>query len=116
MDHFEQELTRLMRDSREDTPYEDRHRRRLHGAVRARRRARAAWLATGSALALAGLGVGLVFLASAFAQGGTGGRQPRPVTSAESVPMPTAARSASAAHGVPSPHARHQPESSPRDP
>lgn len=106
MDHFEQELARMMRDSQEDTPYEDRHRDRLHAGVRARRRARAAWMATGSVLTLAGLGVGLMVLPSSFAQGGPTGPQPRPVTSAESVPMPSTpstARPASTAKGMPMP-------------
>lgn len=103
MDRFEQELARMMRDSQENTPYEDRHRYRLQAGVRARRRARAAWMATGSVLTVAGLGVGLMVLPSAFAQGGPTGPQPRPVTSAESVPMPSTARPASTAKGVPMP-------------
>ena len=103
MDHFEQELARMMRDSQEDTPYEDRHRDRLHAGVRARRRARMAWMATGSALTIAGLGVGLVVLPSSFAQGGPAGPQPRPVTSAESASMPSTARPASTAKEVPMP-------------
>jgi hypothetical protein len=89
MDHFEQELARMLRDSEEDTPYEDRHRSRLRAGVRARRRARTVWMATGSALTITGLGVVLVILASSFAQGGPAGPQPRPVTSAESVLMPS---------------------------
>ncbi|MET7574566.1 cellulase [Streptomyces sp. NPDC005492] len=105
MDHFEQELARMMRDSQEDMPYEDRHRRRLRAGVRARRRNRTAWTATGSVLTVAGLGVGLVILANSFAQGGPTGPQPRPVTSAESVlPRPATARPASTAAGVPSPY------------
>lgn len=103
MDHFEQELARMMRDSQEDTPYEDRHQYRLQAGIRARQRARKAWMATGSVLTIAGLGVGLVVLASSFAQGGPTGPQPRPVTSAESVPTPSTARSASAAKGTPLP-------------
>lgn len=102
MDHFEQELARMMRDSQEDTPYEDRHRHRLQAGVRARQRARTAWMATGSVLTIAGLG--LMVLASFFAQGGRTGPQPRPITSAESVPMPSTARFASAAHGAPMPY------------
>jgi hypothetical protein len=103
MDHFEQELARMMRDSQEDTPYADRHRYRLQAGVRARRRARTAWLATGSVLTIAGLGVGLIVLPSSFAQGGPTGPQPRPVTSAESVPKPSTARPASTAEGAPMP-------------
>jgi hypothetical protein len=101
MDHFEQELARMMRDSQEDTPYEDRYRYRLQAGVRARRRARMAWMATGSVLTVAGLGVGLVVLPSSFAQGGPADPQPRPVTSAESASMPSTARPASTAKEVP---------------
>ncbi|MEW2491832.1 hypothetical protein [Streptomyces sp. NPDC048411] len=103
MDHFEQQLARMMRDSRQDTPYEDRHRYRLRAAVRARQRARTAWMATGSVLTAAALGIGLVVLANSFARGGPTAPQPRPVTSAESVPMPSTARPASGAQGVPLP-------------
>ncbi|NEA63347.1 hypothetical protein [Streptomyces sp. SID12488] len=103
MDHFEQELARMMRDSQEDSPYEDRHRRRLQAGVRARREARTVWTVTGSVLALAALGVGLTVLPNSFAQGGPTGPQPRPVTSAESVPMPSTARPASTAQEVPMP-------------
>lgn len=103
MDHFEQELARMMRDSQEDTPYEDRHRNRLQAGVRARRRARTAWMVTGSVLTLAGLAVGLTVLPSSFAQGGPTGPQHRPATSAESVPTPSTVRSTSTAKGVPMP-------------
>ncbi|MDN3027313.1 hypothetical protein [Streptomyces sp. S.PB5] len=89
MDHFEQELARLMRDSEEHTPYEDRHRDRLQAGVRARRRNRTVWMATGSAVTLTGLGVVLVLMTGPFAQGGPAGPGPRPVTSAESVLMPS---------------------------
>lgn len=92
MDHFEQELARMMRDTQEDTLYEDRHRDRLHAGVRARRRARAAWTATGSVLTVAGLGVGLMVLPNSFAQDGPTGPQRRPGTPAESVPMPSTPR------------------------
>lgn len=96
MDQFEQDLARMMRDSRQDAPYEDRHRHRLRAAVRARQRTRTAWLATCSALVIAGLGVGLMALWGSFAQGG-GAPRPRPVTSAESVPGPSVVRPASTA-------------------
>ncbi|GAA2314177.1 hypothetical protein Scani_80780 [Streptomyces caniferus] len=92
MDHFEQELARMMRDGQEDTLYEDRHRDRLHAGVRARRRARAAWAATGSVLTAAGLGVGLMVLPSSFAQDGPTGPQRRPGTPAESAPVPSTPR------------------------
>lgn len=103
MDQFEQELARMMRDSEEDTPYEDRHRYRLQAGVRARQRARTAWMATGSVLTIAVLGVGLMVLPSAFAQGGPTAPRPRPVASSESVPMPSTARPASTATGMPMP-------------
>jgi hypothetical protein len=86
MDSFEQDLARMMRDSQEDTPYEDRHRHRPQPGVRARRRTWTTWMVT-PVLTAAGLGVGLMVLPSTFAQGGSAGRQPRPVTSAESAPM-----------------------------
>lgn len=103
MDHVELELARMMRDSHEDTPYEERHRVRLRAGVRARQRARTVWMATGSVLAIAGLGVGLTLLASFFAQGGPNGPQPRPVTSAEQVTGQSTARPASTAKGAPMP-------------
>ncbi|MGY1503395.1 hypothetical protein ACW4TU_43670 [Streptomyces sp. QTS52] len=103
MDHFEQELARMMRDSQEDTPYEDRHRRRLQAGVRARRGARVVWTATGSLLAIAALGVGLTVLPNSLTQRGPTSPRPRPVTSAESVPMPATARPASSAQEVPMP-------------
>ncbi|MGW2836597.1 hypothetical protein ACWCWD_02200 [Streptomyces sp. NPDC001493] len=92
MDHFEQELARMMRDGREDAPFEDRHRHRLRVAVRARQRTRTAWMATGSVLTVAGLGVALTVLSNSLAGGGPTGPLPRPVTSAESVPAPSTAR------------------------
>ena len=100
MDHFEQGLARMMRDSDEDTPYEERHQVRLRAGVRARQRARTVWMATGSLLAIAGLGVGLTLLASLSAQSGSNGPQPSPVTSAESVTGPSTARPASTAKGA----------------
>ncbi|MFJ4622366.1 hypothetical protein [Streptomyces sp. NPDC088812] len=101
MDQFERELARLMRDSRRDTPYEDRHRRRLRAAVRARRRTRAAWMATGSLLTAAALGAVLVVLAGTVARGGPAGPRPRPVTSAAS--LPATATATAAATITPSP-------------
>ncbi|MFC8350420.1 cellulase [Streptomyces sp. NPDC057280] len=88
MDHFEQELARLMRDSgAPGEGYEDRHRRRLYAGVRARQRTRRAWMATGSALTIAALGAVLMTLPDSFAQNGPGPRNPRPATSAG--PLPT---------------------------
>ncbi|KAA0932039.1 MULTISPECIES: hypothetical protein [Streptomyces] len=94
MDHverFERELSRLMRESRQDSPFEERHRRRLRAAVRARQRTRTVWIAATSALTVAATGVGLVFLADSLAQGAPTAPAPRPVVSAETVPaLPTA--------------------------
>ncbi|WP_051741769.1 hypothetical protein [Streptomyces xylophagus] len=103
MDHFEQGLARMMRDSHEYAPYEERHRVRLRAGVRARQRVRTVWMATGSVLTIAGLAVGLTLLASLFAQGGPNGPQPRPVTSAEKVTGPSTARPASTVKGAPMP-------------
>jgi len=101
MDHFEQELARLMRDGhdrvQDESSYEDRHRRRLYAGVRARQRTRRAWMATGSALTIAALGAVLMTLPNSFAQNGPGPRNPRPATSAE--PLPTR----STADGAPLP-------------
>ncbi|MEU7058879.1 hypothetical protein [Streptomyces sp. NPDC046197] len=62
MDHFERELARMMRDTREHTPFRPRHQERLRAGVRTRRRTRMAQKAVGSVLVLAGLGAGLVLL------------------------------------------------------
>ncbi|MER8223858.1 cellulase [Streptomyces sp. NPDC094143] len=62
MDDFERDLSRLMRDAQQHTPYEAEHRRRLHAGIRARRRARMLWKAGGSAVAVAGISVGLALL------------------------------------------------------
>ncbi|MET7703982.1 MULTISPECIES: hypothetical protein [unclassified Streptomyces] len=103
MDQFEQELARMMRDNETtETPYEERHQVRLRAGVRARQRVRTIWMATGSVLTIAGLGVGLL-LASLFAQGGPTSPQPRPVTSAESVTETSTTRPASTAKGAPMP-------------
>ncbi|MFD0317773.1 hypothetical protein [Streptomyces flavalbus] len=103
MDHFERELSRLMRDGQREAPYEERHRARLRAGVRARRRARRVWMATGSVLTAAGVAVGLLLAAGPFAQGGSGGPRPRPVTSTESAPMPSTVRPGASAQGVPLP-------------
>ncbi|MFE8955214.1 cellulase [Streptomyces althioticus] len=62
MDDFERELTRMMREGRAHTPFDPGHRARLHEGIRARRRTRVLVRAGGSALAVAGLSVGLAFL------------------------------------------------------
>ncbi|NEC29604.1 cellulase, partial [Streptomyces sp. SID8111] len=62
MDDFERELTRMMRDTRQQTPFADEQRQRLRHGIRARRRMRMLWRAGGSALAVTGLGIGLALL------------------------------------------------------
>ncbi|MFF7231023.1 hypothetical protein BX264_6288 [Streptomyces sp. 2333.5] len=89
MEDFEHELARMMRDTQADTPFEDQHRQRLHAGVRARRRARTVWMATGSALTIAGLGVGLEVLPSASAQSGPTVPHHQPTSTTAPVPIPT---------------------------
>ncbi|MEE4417772.1 cellulase [Streptomyces bugieae] len=89
MEDFEHELARMMRDTQANTPFEDQHRQRLQAGVRARRRARTVWMATGSALTIAGLGVGLEVLPSASAQGGPTVPHHQPTSTTAPVPLPT---------------------------
>ncbi|MEU8783271.1 hypothetical protein [Streptomyces sp. NPDC048637] len=88
MEDFEDELARMMRDTQANTPFEDQHRQRLQAGVRARRRARTVWMATGSALTIAGLGVGLEVLPSASAQGGPTVPHHQPTSTTTPVPVP----------------------------
>ncbi|MFI9049627.1 cellulase [Streptomyces sp. NPDC053427] len=88
MEDFERELARMMRDTQANTPFEDQHRQRLQAGVRARRRARTVWMATGSALTIAGLGVGLEVLPSASAQGGPTIPHHQPTSTTAPVPIP----------------------------
>ncbi|MYT33875.1 MULTISPECIES: hypothetical protein [unclassified Streptomyces] len=88
MEDFEHQLARMMRDTQANTPFEDQHRQRLQAGVRARRRARTVWMATGSALTIAGLGVGLEVLPSASAQGGPTVPQHQPTSTTAPVPVP----------------------------
>lgn len=81
MDHFERELARMMRDTREHTPFEAAHQARLRSGVRTRRRARAAQKAVGSVLAVAGLGVGFFLLPHDPAKDRPQAPLPRPATS-----------------------------------
>ncbi|MBT3164203.1 cellulase [Streptomyces sp. Vc74B-19] len=62
MDDFERELTRMMREGRTHIPLEPGQRTRLYDGIRARRRSRALVRAGGSALAVAGLSIGLALL------------------------------------------------------
>ncbi|MFI9611264.1 hypothetical protein ACIHCM_06145 [Streptomyces sp. NPDC052023] len=92
MDHFEQWLARMMRESEEHTPLAPRHRERIREGVRARRRARAARRAAGSVLAVAGLAVGLFLLPGGPDRVEPAGTPPRPrVSPVPSYPGPTRA-------------------------
>ncbi|MEZ7159800.1 cellulase [Streptomyces sp. MAD19A] len=62
MDDFERELTRMMREGRAQTSFDPGRRARLYEGIRTRRRTRVLVRAGGSALAVAGLSVGLAFL------------------------------------------------------
>ncbi|WP_405733748.1 hypothetical protein OG885_20670 [Streptomyces sp. NBC_00028] len=112
MDHFEQELARMLRDSydlgcdhgRGESSYGERHRRRLYAGVRARQRVRRAWMATGSALTIAALGAVLMTLPNSFAQDSPTTPRPRPATSAPLLPAPATALPASTTEGEPLPY------------
>ncbi|MDX3526847.1 cellulase [Streptomyces sp. ID05-39B] len=110
MDRFERELARMLRDSRQDTPYEDGHRYRLRAGIRARQRVRTAWLATASVLTLAGVGLALTVLPGVLFPGGPTGPRPRPATSAASASLPSTPRTAPAATGVLVPYRTSTPE------
>ncbi|MFF8190435.1 hypothetical protein ACF05L_05985 [Streptomyces bobili] len=110
MDRFERELAHMLRDSRQDAPYEDGHRYRLRAGIRARQRVRTAWLATASVLTLTGVGLALTVLPSVLSPGGSPGPRPRPVTSAASVSLPSTPRTAPAATGVLMPYRTSTPE------
>ncbi|KOX06126.1 hypothetical protein ADK65_02660 [Streptomyces sp. NRRL B-1140] len=86
MDDFERDLSRLMHDTRQHSPYEPEHRQRLHAGIRARRRSRLLWKAGGSAVAVAGLGVGLALLPSMFTRAQPADHRPQPVTSPTASP------------------------------
>ncbi|WP_328336322.1 cellulase [Streptomyces violaceus] len=81
MDDFERDLSRLMRDTQQHTPYEPAQRQRLHQGIRARRRSRMPWKAGGSAVAVAGLSVGLALLPSLLTKAQPADPRPRPATS-----------------------------------
>ncbi|MFJ7333151.1 cellulase [Streptomyces sp. NPDC101110] len=86
MDDFERDLSRLMHDTREHTPYEPAHRQRLHAGIRARRRSRMLWKAGGSAVAVAGLSVGLAFLPGVLTRAQPADPRPQPATSPTASP------------------------------
>lgn len=108
MDHFEQQLARMMRNAEERASFEPTHRERLRAGVRARRRVRIAQRAVGSALAVAGLGVGLFLLPGGPTRAEPSDPRPRPATSPsppapDTAPdvSPTAPSSSSATSSVP---------------
>ncbi|MFI9271731.1 hypothetical protein ACIGXM_13580, partial [Kitasatospora sp. NPDC052896] len=75
----------MMRDTEEDTPFAPRDRERLQAGVRTRRRTRAVLMAGGSALLLAGVGVGLP---AAFAQDHHAVTTPASTATGNPVPTP----------------------------
>ncbi|TQK42538.1 hypothetical protein FBY35_3959 [Streptomyces sp. SLBN-118] len=86
MDHFERRLAQMMRDTQEPASIEPRHRERLQAGISARRRTRTAQRAAGSALAVAGLAVGLLLLPNAPDRVEPSSPRPQPATS----PTPSA--------------------------
>ncbi|MFF0160731.1 hypothetical protein ACFYRY_24835 [Streptomyces sp. NPDC005263] len=104
MDHFERELSRMMRDTQEHAPFEPRHRDRLRSGVRSRRRARVAQRAVGCALAVAGLGIGFFLLPRDPVENRPQAPLPRPVTSpAGPTTTPTRTPDAPASRSVTAP-------------
>lgn len=108
MDDFERDLSRLMRDTRQHTPYEPAHRQRLHAGIRARRRSRLLWKAGGSAVAVAGLSVGLALLPSMLTRSQPADHRPQPATSPTASPDSTPTTEPSATSPTPT----QQPETS----
>ncbi|MEU1690952.1 cellulase [Streptomyces hirsutus] len=87
MDDFERELTHMMRDPRQQTPFDSEQQKRLHQGIRARHRSRTLWRAGGSALAVAGLSAGLALLPGL----GSGSQPPadhRPLPATSPTPPP----------------------------
>ncbi|MBT3152500.1 cellulase [Streptomyces sp. CHD11] len=80
MDDFERELTRMMHDSRRPASFESGQRDRLYKGIRVRHRSRVLWRAGGSALAVAGLSIGLALLPGAGSRSLPADRPPLPVT------------------------------------
>ncbi|MEW2319890.1 cellulase [Streptomyces griseoincarnatus] len=108
MDDFERELTRMMREGRAHTPFDPGRRARLYDGIRARRRTRVLVRAGGSALAVAGLSVGLAFLPH-LGSGPAPADLPLPATGSTAPPRsggPTGAASATAepSTSLPPPH------------
>ncbi|MGI5133863.1 MULTISPECIES: hypothetical protein [unclassified Streptomyces] len=67
MDHFEKELSRMMRETEQHAPFQRQQQKRLRAGVRTRRRTRGAWIAAGSALTVAGMAIGAATISNAFA-------------------------------------------------
>lgn len=101
MDDFERDLSRLMHDTRQHTPYEPAHRQRLHAGIRARRRSRLLWKAGGSAVAVAGLSVGLALLPSMLTRAQPADHRPQPATSPTASPDGTPTTEPSATSPTP---------------
>ncbi|MFF7731704.1 cellulase [Streptomyces sp. NPDC007984] len=101
MDDFERDLSRLMRDTQQHTPYEPEHRQRLHAGIRTRRRSRLLWKAGGSAVAVAGLGVALALLPSLLTRAQPADPRPLPATSPTSSPDSTPTTEPSATSPTP---------------
>ncbi|MBC2907320.1 hypothetical protein [Streptomyces cupreus] len=90
MDHFEEQLARMMRSSQEYAPFELRQRERLQDAVRTRRRLRAARNAAGSVLAVAVLALALMLRPGGTQQVEPSSPAPAPTTSVPGTsPTPT---------------------------
>ncbi|MEV7787510.1 cellulase [Streptomyces sp. NPDC088106] len=103
MDDFERELTRMMHDSRKPAPLGPGQRARLYEGIRARHRTRVLWRAGGSALAVAGLSIGLALLPGTGSRSLPADRPPLPATSPTPAPSSTAPpTSAPASTSVPS--------------
>ncbi|KES03203.1 hypothetical protein BU52_31920 [Streptomyces toyocaensis] len=94
MDDFERELTRMMRDTRRPAPFGPGHRARLYQGIRVRRRTRVLLRAGGSALAVAGLSVGLALLPGTGSRSLPADRPPLPATSPTPPPHPPGPTSA----------------------
>ncbi|MGW6548205.1 cellulase [Streptomyces massasporeus] len=101
MDDFERDLSRLMHDTRQHTPYEPAHRQRLHAGIRARRRSRLLWKAGGSAVAVAGLSVALALLPGLLTRAQPADPRPQPATSPTTSPDSTPTTEPSATSPTP---------------
>ncbi|MFF3402869.1 hypothetical protein ACFYW6_30715 [Streptomyces sp. NPDC002659] len=108
MDHFERRLAQMMRDTQEPASFEPKHRERLRAGISTRRRTRTAQRAAGSALAVAGIAVGLLLLPHASDRVEPSGPRPQPATSPspstpEVSPSAPSSSATSTATGLPDP-------------